>query len=101
MLLLWPGSEAACWADIGEAGRQLPRQVGQEEWEENHVSMHCAWNPCLHLPSTRISSPSMNSDKQMAHSASAPASFTPAENTSVGAAANGSSATSFSRLLFR
>lgn len=68
----------------GDGARQVVRQVGQESREANHPSMHLAWNPCLHLGKTLTPSPFTNSDKQMAHSASPPASFISAEKTSVG-----------------
>ncbi|KAG9455359.1 hypothetical protein H6P81_008263 [Aristolochia fimbriata] len=67
--------------------KQLLRQVGHEGLDASHPSMHLSWKPWLHLGSTRTFSPFTNSDKQMAHSDSAPASFIPAEYTSVGTAA--------------
>lgn len=48
------------------------RHDGQEEWELSHVSTHNTWNPCPHCGRTRISSPSTNSAKHMAHSANLP-----------------------------
>lgn len=41
---------------------------GHEEWELSHVSMHPTWNPCPHCGSTRISSPSAYSARQITQS---------------------------------
>ena len=84
---------------IGEGGRQLRRQVGQEVWEDNHCWMQFTWKPWLHLPNKWIPSLSTNSDKQIAHFAFVPASFIPVENTRFRPAINVSSA-SFSSVLF-
>lgn len=46
-------------------GRQC-LQVGHEEWERSHLSIHPMWKPWLQLGNTLISSPSTNSPKQIA-----------------------------------
>ncbi|KAH0711750.1 hypothetical protein KY289_007709 [Solanum tuberosum] len=50
-------------------------QVGQEECELSHLSIHRTWNPWLHLGKTLTFSPATNSDKQMTHSESSPGCF--------------------------
>ncbi|KAG5575240.1 hypothetical protein H5410_055374 [Solanum commersonii] len=50
-------------------------QVGQEECELSHLSIHRTWNPWLHLGKTLTLSPATNSDKQMTHSESRPGCF--------------------------
>lgn len=44
------------------------RQVGHDECDMSHVSMHLTWKPWLHLGRTRTFSPSMNSPRQMGQS---------------------------------
>lgn len=47
-------------------------QVGQEECELSHLSMHRTWKPWWHLGRTLTRSPGAKSDRQMAHSVSNP-----------------------------
>jgi hypothetical protein len=41
-------------------------QLGQEEWESNHISIQTTWKRWLHFGSNFMLSPSQNSAKQMA-----------------------------------
>lgn len=43
-------------------------QVGQEECDNNQVSIHLTWKPWIHLGKTLTVSPSTNSPKQIKHS---------------------------------
>eukprot|EP01018_Ginkgo_biloba_P028858 Gb_14776 [translate_table: standard] len=53
---------------FSRASRRQCLQVGHEECERSHVSMHWIWKRWLHLGSTLIFSPSANSVKQMGQS---------------------------------
>ncbi|KAG0482713.1 hypothetical protein HPP92_010797 [Vanilla planifolia] len=48
------------------------RQMGQVEWELNHISMHSRWNPWRQPGRIRVASPSKNSDRQTAQSMPSP-----------------------------
>ena len=50
------------------ATTRIWRHEGHEECDPSHVSMHDTWNPCSHCGSTRISSPALNSVRQIAQS---------------------------------
>ncbi|CAL9159887.1 unnamed protein product, partial [Musa hybrid cultivar] len=58
--------------DSGAATTSTLRQDGQLEWEWSHASTHPTWNPWPHCGSTRSSSPSSNSARQIGHSTRPP-----------------------------
>lgn len=68
-------SETALGGGFGS--RRDWRQVGQEECEMSHVSMHPTWNPWWHWGRTRTFSPSSNSPRQIGHSVAAVAAGMP------------------------
>lgn len=61
VLPVGPNTWAALW-------RRQCLQVGQEEWEMNHLSTHSMWKLCLQLGKTLTLSPFMKSVKQIGHS---------------------------------
>ncbi|KAK2988201.1 hypothetical protein RJ640_020683 [Escallonia rubra] len=61
---------------------RICRQDGHEEWDPSHVSIQPTWNPWPHCGNTLISSPTINSARQMAQSENFPASFS--EKVSLG-----------------
>jgi hypothetical protein len=54
-------------------------QLGQEEWESNHISIETTWKRWLHFGSNFMLSPSQNSAKQMAQIESKDGGVDPAE----------------------
>ena len=60
--------------DWAAATTRARRQEGQVELERSHTSTQAVWKPWPHVGSTRTSSPSANSARQMAHSGFSPAS---------------------------
>ncbi|KAF8404417.1 hypothetical protein HHK36_009302 [Tetracentron sinense] len=59
-------------------------QVGHDECDISHLSMHRTWNPWLHLGKILIRLPGQNSERHMTHSVSKPGNSNPAEYVSVG-----------------
>lgn len=62
-----PASESPASVLVGCSSNDW-RQVGHDERDTNHLSMHLTWNPWLHLGSTLTFSPSANSPRQIGHS---------------------------------
>ena len=60
--------EAWCPHRSHFTGAKIRRQEGHDDRDVNHLSMHAKWKAWLHSGSILISSPSVNSVKQMAHS---------------------------------